>query len=60
MEKYFNSEVLKASLKKIGKLVLYLLLVIIVAAFIGCAFSGTNPFAIFFPTTCAKLFNFLS
>ncbi|MBD5430442.1 DNA-directed RNA polymerase subunit beta [Lactobacillus sp.] len=58
--KVFNSTVLLKHLKQIGKIVLYLLLALIIGAFIGCGVAGSNPFAIFFPSTWTRLFQFLS
>lgn len=58
--KVFNSSVLLKHLKRLGKLVLYLILALIIGAFIGCGVAGSNPFAIFFPSTWTHLFQFLS
>lgn len=58
--KIFNSDVLLKYLRQIGKIILYLLLALVIGAFIGCGVAGSNPFAIFFPSTWARLFQFLS
>ena len=58
--KVFNSAILLKHLKQLGKVFLYLLLALIIGAFIGCGVAGANPFAIFFPSTWVRLFQFLS
>ena len=56
----FNFSLVTEHLKKVGKLLLYLLLTMLIGAFIGCGVASGNPFAIFFPTTWIHFFEFLS
>lgn len=56
----FNFSLVAKHLKKIGKVFGYLLLTMLLGAFIGCGIAGGNPFAIFFPTTWVHFFEFLS
>ncbi|MCI1466269.1 MAG: DNA-directed RNA polymerase subunit beta [Lactobacillus sp.] len=58
--KLFNQAIVKAKVRKFFHLCGWLILMIVIGAFIGCGISSGNPFAIFFPSSWLHLFQFIS
>lgn len=58
--KHFDSSIVAGYVRKIFRIIGWLLLTIVIGAFIGCGFASGNPFAIFFPSSWLHLFQFLS
>ncbi|MCI1290065.1 MAG: DNA-directed RNA polymerase subunit beta [Lactobacillus sp.] len=58
--KLFNQAIVKAKIQKFFRLCGWLILMIVIGAFIGCGIASGNPFAIFFPSSWLHLFQFIS
>ena len=55
----FDFSLVNKHLKKVGKIILYLFVTMLLGALIGCGVASGNPFAIFFPCTWVHFFLFL-
>ena len=56
----FDFSLVNKHLKKVGKIILYLFVTMLLGALIGCGVASGNPFAIFFPSTWVHFFLFFS
>ena len=56
----FDFSLVNKHLEKVGKIILYLFVTMLLGALIGCGVASGNPFAIFFPSTWVHFFEFLS
>lgn len=60
MNNWFNGSAIINELKKLGKYLLLLCIVMLVGAFVGCGIASGNPFSLFFPSTWIHFFQFLN